>query len=176
MKLYLIQHGEAKAKSEDIHRPLTERGRQDVAHVAGFVQRAGVEVHQIQHSNKRRAQETGFILGEELAPSGGVSPLPALGPKEEVWPLAELLSRQTRPRMFVGHRRLLQRLAGLLVAGDPQRPVVKFEKGGIVCLERDPGSADWSVCWAVTPDLIRARESEPDIGRGKGGENHRESI
>lgn len=155
MKLYLIQHGEAKAKSVDTKRPLTERGRQDVCRVAEFVQRAGINVHQIQHSSKRRAQETAVILGEELAPVGGVGPLPALGPREQVRPLAELLSRETRPLMFVGHRRFLERLAGLLVAGDPQRTVVKFKKGGVVCLERDPGSTDWSVCWAVTPNLIR---------------------
>ncbi len=155
MKLYLIQHGEAKAKAEDARRPLSERGRGDVARVAEFVQRAGVKVHQIQHSSKRRARETAVILGEELAPAGGVSPLPALGPREEVRPLAELLSRQVEPLMFVGHRRFLERLAGLLVAGDPERTAFKFEKGGIACLEREPGSAEWAVCWAVTPDLIR---------------------
>ena len=34
MKLYLVQHGEAKSKAEDPQRPLTERGREDVARVA----------------------------------------------------------------------------------------------------------------------------------------------
>lgn len=155
MQLYLIQHGEAKSKSEDAKRPLTEQGRRDVGRVAGFVQQAGIEVHQIRHSDKRRAQETAAILAQELDPAGGVSPLSGLGPKEDVRPLAELLSREVRPLMFVGHRRFLERLAGLLIAGDPQRTVVQFRKGGIVCLERDPRTAGWSICWAVTPDLIR---------------------
>jgi len=167
MRLYLIQHGAAKSKSEDAQRPLTEGGRRDVARVAELVRRAGVEIHQIQHSSRRRAEQTAAILADELAPAGGVSPLPELGPKEDVRPLAELLSREIRPLMFVGHRRFLERLAGLLVAGDPRRTVVRFEKGGIVCLERNRRSADWSICWAVTPDLIR--EQVP-------GENHDANV
>ncbi len=34
MELYLVQHGEAKSKAEDPQRPLTQRGREDVARVA----------------------------------------------------------------------------------------------------------------------------------------------
>jgi phosphohistidine phosphatase SixA len=45
-------------------------------------------------------------------------------------------------------------LAGLLLTGDPERGAVQFQKGGIVCLERDAQSWTWSVCWAVTPDLL----------------------
>jgi len=33
MKLYLVQHDEAKSKAEDPQRPLTERGREGVARV-----------------------------------------------------------------------------------------------------------------------------------------------
>jgi phosphohistidine phosphatase len=34
MKLYLVQHGQAKSKAEDPQRPLTERGREGVMRVA----------------------------------------------------------------------------------------------------------------------------------------------
>ena len=154
MKLYLVQHGDAKPKSEDPERPLTEQGRKDVAQVAAFAQRADVQVSQIRHSGKRRAEETATILAEYLVPAGGVVALPGLAPKDDTDRVAELLNRETRPLMLVGHRPFMDRLAGLLVADSQDRVVVRFQKGGIVCLERDPTSWTWTVCWMVTPDLI----------------------
>lgn len=154
MKLYLVQHGDAKSKSDDPERPLTEQGRKDVARVAAFAQRADVQVAQIRHSGKRRAEETATILAEYLTPAGGVVALPGLAPKDDTGRVAELLSRETRPLMLVGHGPFMDRLAGLLVAGSEDRVVVGFRKGGLVCLERDPKSWTWTVCWMVTPDLI----------------------
>jgi phosphohistidine phosphatase len=154
MRLYLVQHGEAVSKSEDPERPLTEKGRDDVSRVAAFAQRAGVDVHQIRHSGKRRAGETAAILAEHLQPVDGIVAFPGLAPKDDVRQVAELLGRESRSLMFVGHRPFMDRLAGLLVADDPDRAVVIFEMGGIVCLERDPISWTWAVRWIVTPDLI----------------------
>ena len=154
MKLYLVQHGDAKPKSEDPERPLTEEGQRDVRRVATFAQRAGVQIAQIRHSGKRRAEETAAILAEHLAPLGGVVALPGLGPKDDADWIAELLSRETEPLMLVGHLPFMDRLSGLLVAGSQDRAVVKFQKGGIVCLELDPNAQVWRVCWMVTPDLI----------------------
>ncbi len=154
MNLYLVQHGDAKPEAEDPERPLSEQGRDDVARVAAFAQRAGVEVTQIRHSGKRRAEETATILAEHLNPAGGVVALPGLAPKDDVGVVAELLERETRPLMFVGHRPFMDRLAGLLVTGDRASTVVGFQKGGIVCLERDPSSRTWTVRWVVIPELI----------------------
>ncbi len=154
MRLYLVQHGEAVPKAEDPERPLTPRGRDDVARMAAFVRRAGVEVYHIRHSGKRRAKETALILAEQLQPAGGVAFLPGLAPKDDVKPVAEMASREARPLLLVGHRPFLDRLVGLLVSGDPNQTVVRFQPGGIVCLERDPQSPGWVVCWAVTPELI----------------------
>jgi phosphohistidine phosphatase len=154
MKLYLVQHGDAKPEAEDPERPLSEQGRDDVARVAEFAQRAGVEVAQIRHSGKRRAEETAVILAEHLKPAGGVLALPGLAPKDDVGGVAELLKRETSPLMFVGHRPFMDRLAGLLVTGNPERAVVSFQKGGIVCLERDPKAWTWAVLWVVIPELV----------------------
>lgn len=154
MKLYLVQHGEAKRKALDPERPLTEQGHQDVARVAAFAQRAGIQVAQIRHSGKRRAQETAAIMAEYLAPAGGIVALPGLAPKDDAGRVAELLNRETRPLMLVGHRPFMNRLAGRLLAGDQDRQLMGFQKGGIVCLERDPKTRTWIVCWMITPDLI----------------------
>ena len=154
MRLYLVQHGEAMPKAEDSKRPLTEQGRDDVARVAAFARQASIEIHQIRHSGKRRAEETAGILAEHLAPAGGLVCLAGLAPRDDVRPVAELLGRETRSLMFVGHRPFMDRLAGLLVAGDRSCRVVRFCRGGVVCLERDPKSRTGHINWAVTPALI----------------------
>jgi phosphohistidine phosphatase len=161
MRLYLVRHGEARPKSEDPARSLTDRGREDVARVAAFARRAGAEVTQIRHSGKRRAQETAAILAEHLQPAAGDVAVQGLAPLDGVVPLAELLSRESRPLMFVGHLPFMGRLAGLLVAGDPERSVVSFAPGGIVCLERASPSRSWVIRWVVTPDLLPPAEARP---------------
>jgi len=157
MKLYLVQHGEAAAKTENPDRPLTRQGRQDVKRVAVFLHKAGIEVHQIRHSGKRRAEETAAILAEQLVPPGGTALLPGLGPDDDVRRVAELLNRETRPLMLVGHRPFMDRLASLLVAGSPDRSVVQFRPGGVVCLEQEHKTRAWSLAWAVTPELLPRR-------------------
>jgi phosphohistidine phosphatase len=159
MKLYLVQHGEAVPEAEDPARPLTPQGREEVARVAAWIRRAGVEVHQIRHSGKRRAEETAAILAGHLQPAGGVVSVAGLAPKDDVRPMVELVNRESQSLMLVGHLPFMERLAGLLVAGDSQRPAVRFHKGGIVCLERDPESGSWAVLWVVTPALIVANSS-----------------
>jgi len=152
MRLYLVQHGEAKSKAEDPQRPLTERGREDVARVAAFATRAGLRVEQIRHSGRRRAEETASILAEHLSPAEGVVAMPGLAPQDDVRPVADILQDETRPVMLVGHLPFLDRLASLLVTGDAGRSIVRFQKGGIVCLVRE--DERWAVGWMVTPDLI----------------------
>jgi phosphohistidine phosphatase len=154
MRLYLVQHGEAVAEAEDPARPLSAQGREEVARVAAFARQAGVEVDQIRHSGKRRAEETAAILADHLEPTSGVVPVVGLAPKDDVRPMAELLNGESRPLMLVGHRPFLDRLVGHLVAGDISRTVVQFQKGGIVCLERDAQSGSWAIVWVLTPELI----------------------
>lgn len=54
--------------------------------------------------------------------------------------------------MLVGHLPFMDRLAGLLVTGDPNNSAVRFRTAGIVCLEGAGG--DWAVKWVVTPELV----------------------
>jgi len=152
MELYLVQHGEAKSKAEDPQRPLTERGREEVQRVAAFAAKAGLEAGQIRHSSKRRAEETASILAEHLSPAEGVLAISGLTPMDDVRPIAQALHKGTAPLMLVGHMPFMDRLAGLLVTGDPDRSVVRFRMGGIVCLEG--AGDDWAVKWVIRPELV----------------------
>jgi phosphohistidine phosphatase len=151
MKIYLVQHGESEPKTVDPARPLTAQGRQDVQQVAMFAARLGLEVEQIRHSGKTRAEQTAGILGEALSPAGGVVTISGLAPNDDVRPVAEALARESQPVMLVGHLPFLARLAGLLVTGNPDRSVVRFRNAGIVCLAREEDH--WLVAWIITPEM-----------------------
>jgi len=159
VRIYLVQHGEAKPKDEDPERPLTERGRADVARVAEFARQAGVEPAEIRHSGKLRAEQTAEILRQHLAPEKGTRAVEGLSPNDDVAPLAKELAAVNEPLMIVGHLPFLAKLAGLLLVGSPDASIVRFRMGGIVCLERDD-EGRWSVAWMITPDLLAAWGSE----------------
>ena len=152
MEVYLVQHGEAKSKDEDPQRPLTDQGAAEVERVAATAARVGVHVHQIRHSGKRRAEQTATILGQHLLPSGGTVAVAGLVPEDEVQAVAEALRHETRPVMLVGHLPFLDRLTSLLVTGTPDRSIVQFRKGGIVCL-RGQGDS-WAIRWIITPECV----------------------
>ena len=154
MKLYLVQHGEAEPESVNPARPLTEQGRRTAEQVAAFAARMGLQVHQIRHSGKTRAEQTASILGEALSPLGGVVAVPGLAPNDDVHPVANALAAESQPVILVGHLPFLARLAGLLLTGDADRPVVQFHNAGIVCLVREKDV--WHVAWILTPEMAGA--------------------
>ena len=152
MNLYLVRHGEARSKSEDPQRSLTDRGREGVARVAAYACGSGVNVVQIRHSGKRRAEETAIILGEHLSPTEGVISVPGLAPNDDVQPMVETLKEQTQPVMLVSHLPFLDRLVSQLVTGKPNASVAQFQAGGVVALVRE--NSDWTISWAISPDQI----------------------
>jgi phosphohistidine phosphatase len=153
MEVYLVQHAEAMPKDQDPDRPLTEGGRRDTQAVAQLAGRLGIHVDQIRHSGKTRARQTAEILGAQLSPSGGVVAVPGLGPLDDVKPVADELSVGDQAVMLVGHLPFMERLAGQLLAGDPDQAVVKFHKAGIVSLAH--GDGGWQVTWIITPEIAR---------------------
>lgn len=157
MKLFLVQHGEAKAESEDPTRPLTDYGAETVRRMAAWASQAGVSVAQIRHSGKRRAEQTAELLAEPLRPAKGVIAAEGLKPNDDVHAMAATLAAETEPVMLVGHLPFLARLAGVLVAGEAAAVVVRFRNAGIVCLHRE--ESRWSVDWAVPPEIASGDEA-----------------
>jgi phosphohistidine phosphatase len=150
MKVYLVQHAEAMSKEENAERPITDAGRHATADVAILAAKMGVEVQQIRHSGKTRAEQTAQILAETLGPADGVMAMEGLAPLDDVEPVAIELAGQSNPVMLVGHLPFMERLASLLLTGNAERSVVRFTNSGIVCLARDK---EWYLPWAITPEI-----------------------
>ncbi len=67
MLVYLVQHGQAKAKDIDPDRHLTEQGINDVEKISAFLKTAKLTVDVIWHSGKARAAQTAEILETSVA-------------------------------------------------------------------------------------------------------------
>jgi phosphohistidine phosphatase len=148
MRLYLVQHGEAKSEEEDPERPLTDRGAGGVRRVADLAREVGgVAVERVVHSGKTRARQSAEIWGQVLrvpvVEEEGLAPLD----DPSVW--GTRLAKGEQDLMLVGHLPHLGRLASLLLAGESERPLIAFRQGGLVGLERGP--AGWSVWLALPP-------------------------
>lgn len=154
MKLYLVQHAEAKSKEEDPERSLSEKGLADIKKVARYAaEHAGIQVSQINHSGKLRTMQTAEILAEHLNPSGGLLDSEDLKALAEPNIRAGRLADISEDTMLVGHLPHLEKLASLLLCGDEDRKVVSFTNAGIVCIQRDEDGG-WSVLWIITPETL----------------------
>ena len=157
MKLFLVQHGEAHAKSVHPDRSLTDRGIEDIDRLADFLDKAGVRIERVIHSGKLRALQTATRLADVIAP--GVEPEasgllnPNDNPKTFDWQ-SESWDMDT---LIVGHLPFMARLVSHLVTGDENRSVAAYRPGSVVCLERDD-DARWLINWMIRPELLRPAE------------------
>jgi len=152
MKLYLVQHGEAKDEEDDPERPLTDRGIDDVTRVARLaVERLGVSPVRVVHSGKTRARQTaeiwGGLLGADIVQAEG------LAPKDDVAMWLRRINGETDDLMIVGHLPHLARLTASLVTGSAGKPVVTFRPGGLVALEQ--AGTGWDVFVVISPEVLR---------------------
>ena len=153
MLLFLVQHGEAKSEAEDPQRPLADAGRLAVDKVARHAARAGVRPQAILHSGKLRAQQTAEILTTQLHPARGPEILSGLAPNDDPASAHDLAQNATGDTMLVGHLPHLSRLASRLLLNNADTQPVRFQMGGIVCLERESPGGRWLLRWMLTPEI-----------------------
>ena len=164
MRLYLVRHGEAKPKSQDPDRPLTEAGAADVAKVAAFLQGRGIRVEAVWHSGKTRARQTADLLASALPAGAGPVHRDGLAPNDPVRRAVKEVAAARGDLMIVGHLPHLAGLAAALLVGDAQAEVLAFPAAGAACLARDEQAA-WVLEWLVTPDLLPQRANRGKAGR-----------
>ena len=157
MRLYLVRHGEALDEDEDPKRPLSEKGRGDVARVAAMLDEAGVKVGCVQHSGKLRAAETAAIIAGSLAVDGTISHRAGIAPNDPVEPVLDQLRSIHGDGggglMLVGHLPHLGLLSSRLLCGEDGRVGVTMPEGGVLCLEGLGKS--WSLVWFLVPEIAR---------------------
>jgi phosphohistidine phosphatase len=87
-----------------------------------------------------------------------VEELSGLGPSDPVAPIADWLLAEAGATAdgglaVVGHLPFLDRLASLLVAGDEDAHVVRFQNAGLVRLVPKGDAAGYAVSWVLVPEM-----------------------
>jgi len=153
MKLYLVRHGEAKPTEIDPSRGLTLKGIQDSTKVAEFLAKARLEVNEVFHSGKARAQETASIFAEHITARNGVFDTEGLSPNDDPSIWTARLSRLAEDTMLVGHLPHLARLVSRLLSDDPKSLSIEFRPASVLCLSRS--HAGWGLEWMIIPDILQ---------------------
>jgi phosphohistidine phosphatase len=159
MKLYLVQHGEALPKDEDPERPLGEQGRRDVLAIAAQLGAAGIRTARTWHSGKLRAEQTARLLAGTVCPAGGTEKIEGINPNDPVEEFISDADVWQEDTLVVGHLPFMSRLVSKLVCGDPERELVSYIPGSVVCLERS-GAHRWILQWMLRPDLLVAHRRQ----------------
>ncbi len=150
MALYLVQHGKNLPKDQDPHKGLSSEGRQEVRRIARVAADYGVNLSEIWHSGKTRAYQTADLIAGILKPEGKIIQMQGLGPLDDVAEFASKLDLDS-DTMVVGHLPFLEKLVTYMVFGTTSPPVFKLQNGGILCLDRYPGTGDPVIKWAIMP-------------------------
>jgi phosphohistidine phosphatase len=153
MKLYLVQHAHAVSEEQDHQRPLSEKGIADLDKMADFIKPINIAVDYLWHSEKKRAIQTAHILAGVIEVNGDIKAREGLNPSDDVNVLGEELISIDGNVMVVGHMPFLGKLASLLLSGSETADTVRFQQGGIVCLNYDEESG-WQLQWMVVPEML----------------------
>jgi phosphohistidine phosphatase len=151
MRLYLMQHGEARSEVEDPERSLTIRGEEETRKISDAAKRLGIRPSRIYHSGKKRAEQTAGIIAVALDLS--VQAGKGLNPNDDVRPWVERISGEGEDLMIVGHLPFLEKLASFLVCGDEGVKEVRFRYSAIFCLEKRE-SGRWAVDRVIKPEMV----------------------
>lgn len=151
MAVYLVQHGKAFSKDEDPERHLTEGGIKEVTRIAETAKGYHVKVSSIRHSGIARASLTADIFASFLDIQD-VEAVEGMAPNDDVISFSDRISVDDNT-MFVGHMPFMERLSAYLLTGKTDHPVIKFQNGGIVCLESHPDRYHMIIKWCLMPKI-----------------------
>ena len=154
MNIYLMQHGKPIPKDKDPEKPLSERGRDEVQNIAGFLKKAGIQVEAVYHSGKTRARQTAEIMNSKINPDKEPRKRGGLSPLDDVRTIAEEIKQEQKDFMIVGHLPHLEKFISLLVTGSDSSQVVRFQQGGVVCLRTHEAEKNWTIAWMLVPEII----------------------
>lgn len=150
MALFLVQHGKSLPKEKDPDQGLSKEGFAQTQSMATLAAENNVQVMRIIHSGKKRALQTAEIFVKALEPEAGMTKEAGLAPLDDVAKFAATLNNEEN-LMVVGHLPFLEKLVSYLVAGSPERPVIKFQNSSIICLDIDDVADHWFIRWAAFP-------------------------
>ena len=150
MALYLVQHGKCLSANVGSERSLSTEGQLEIEYVATIAQNHNIVINRIEHSGKRRSEQTAHLFASYLNPPDGVHSRDGIKPLDDVIPIARKLDPDQQ-LMLVGHLPFMERLASYLITGIAEKPIIRFVNGGLVCLDKQPETRNWVIKWIIVP-------------------------
>ena len=161
MRLFLLRHAEAAPGIPDAGRPLTRRGRSQIAKLVETLDWSCLEdIRSIEHSGLVRATQTAERLAELAKLKSPLVIRPGMRPADDPRLVARDVVMCREDRLFVGHNPHLGRLAGILLGGGMVEVSIVLKKCGFLALERaEPASKDlpfgrWRLLWLISPGRL----------------------
>jgi len=152
MKLYLVQHADALSKDLDPARPLSPKGQQDAVNMAVWLKKANIEVDEVVHSGKLRADQTAIALSMAVKAEESPVQLDGLGSNDSTDHLLHAAQIAGGDLMVVSHMPFVARMASRCLTGSEDGVVIAFEPGSVLCLERIDDA--WVENWLMRPSLL----------------------
>jgi phosphohistidine phosphatase len=147
--IFLMRHADAVSDEENPVRPLSRKGRDQVARVcAVLAKNPGFKPAEIWHSPLDRSRETAELLAKGLGLAAPLLLVPGVSPDDDPARIAAVLEAAKVDVAVVGHEPHLGVLASMMVHG-PERPGVfyPFPKASVLALSRE--GRRWRSEWLV---------------------------
>lgn len=152
MRLYLVQHGDARTRDQDPERQLSDQGKADIARLAAWLRTQEIEVTRIFHSGKTRARQTAELLGSVLETGGEICAVEGLGPNDRPDTFLKRLQNIDDDILIASHLPFVARVLSQAVTGSPDQQPAAFRPGSIAVVERVENGT-WVLNCFASPDF-----------------------
>jgi len=151
LNLYILQHGEAVAKEIDPERPLSEHGNRDIRILALHMQNMGVQLGNIFHSGKLRAEQSARLIIETLSPEILPVQTEGLSPNDDPTVIIGDIEQMNENILIASHMPFVSRLCSTLLTGTTEAEFASVP-GTLFCLEK--AEDKWRLAYMLRPDFL----------------------
>ena len=151
MNLYILQHGEAVPKEIDPERPLSEHGNRDIRILALHMQNMDVQLGNVFHSGKLRAEQSARLIAETLSPEILPVQTEGLNPNDDPTVIIGDIEQLNENILIASHMPFVSRLCSTLLTGATAAEFASVP-GTLFCLEK--ADDKWRLAYMLRPDFL----------------------
>jgi len=151
LNLYILQHGEAVPKEIDPERPLSEHGNRDIRILALHMQNMDVQLGNVFHSGKLRAEQSARLVAETLSPEILPVKTEGLNPNDDPTVIIGDIEQMNENILIASHMPFVSRLCSTLLTGTTEAEFASVP-GTLFCLEK--AEDKWRLAYMLRPDFL----------------------
>lgn len=132
-------------------RPLSEQGMRDIRILALHMQNMGVQLGNVFHSGKLRAQQSASLIAETLSPEILPVQTEGLNPNDDPTVIIGDIEQMNENILIASHMPFVSRLCSTLLTGTIDAEFASVP-GTLFCLEKAEGK--WRLSYMLRPDFL----------------------